>query len=106
MHLRPAGGHPIYALFDKGNRYAAAGSSMDISAVQKALRRAIPPTSDATLFSIKELTAGSLHTLFLLIMADGTRLVLKIAPPQNTRLLRHEQEGLKNEAEVLQLLRA
>jgi len=32
--------------------------------------------------------------------------VLKIAPPQNTRLLRHEQEALRSEAEALQVLRA
>ncbi|KAI9773329.1 MAG: hypothetical protein M1840_007544 [Geoglossum simile] len=79
---------------------------MDVSAVQKALWRAIPSPSDATLFSIKELTDGSLHSLYLLTMADGTRLVLKIAPPQNTRLLRHEQEALRSEAEALKVLEA
>jgi hypothetical protein len=75
---------------------------MDCTAIQNVLWRAVPSPSDATLSSIKELTAGSLHTLFLLNMADGSRLVLKLAPAQNIRLLRHEQEGLRTEAKVLQ----
>ncbi|KAH0556490.1 hypothetical protein GP486_005609 [Trichoglossum hirsutum] len=79
---------------------------MDSSAVQKILWHAVPSPSGATLSSIKDLTAGSLHTLFLLNMADGSRLVLKLAPPQNIRLLRHEQEELETEARVLQALGA
>src|SRR5437762_10297127 len=106
MHLRPADTSSVYAVLARSHRYAAAKLAMDISAVQKVLWRAIPSPSDPALSSIKELTAGSLHTLFLLNMVDGSRLVLKIAPPQNIRLLRHEQEGLETEAKVLQVLGA
>jgi hypothetical protein len=106
MHLWLADKYSVYAILSRGHRYAAARLAMDISAVQKALWRAIPPPLDATLSSIKELTTGSLHTLLLLTMADGSRLVLKIAPPQNVRLLRHEQQGLRTEAEALRALGA
>ncbi|KAH0542366.1 hypothetical protein FGG08_003211 [Glutinoglossum americanum] len=106
MRLRPADKYSVHALVAWRHRYVTARLAMEISAIQKALWSVIPSPLDATLSSIKELTVGSLHTLYLLTMVDGSRLVLKIAPSQNARLLRHEQEGLKTEAEVLQTLGA
>ncbi|KAF2234705.1 hypothetical protein EV356DRAFT_484644 [Viridothelium virens] len=51
-----------------------------------------------------ERLSGHLHRIYLLRMTDGSRLVLKMAPSTNVRLLRMERQALNAEATTLELL--
>jgi aminoglycoside phosphotransferase (APT) family kinase protein len=48
---------------------------------------------------------GRLYQLYLTRLADGSSLVLKAPPAYNTRLLRHEKNGLETEHKTLETLR-
>ena len=57
----------------------------------------------ATVQSIERLS-GHLHRIHLLRLTDGSRLILKLAPYSNVRLLRLEHQALSVEAATLQVL--
>ncbi|KAI9666640.1 MAG: hypothetical protein M1821_004576 [Bathelium mastoideum] len=57
----------------------------------------------ASLQSIERLP-GHLHRIYLLRLTDGSRLILKLAPSSNVRLLRVERQALSVEAAALELL--
>ena len=58
---------------------------------------------DANIHSLEGLT-GHLNRIYFLRMTDGSRLILKLAPSPNVRLLRFEREALKVEATTLEVL--
>ncbi|KAJ9665956.1 hypothetical protein H2201_003867 [Coniosporium apollinis] len=82
---------------------AASPDSPDFSSVQRHVHQALR-SSRASVQQVERLQAG-LHRIYLLSIADGSRLVLKCRPPCNTRLLRHEQQSLEAEARVLDLVK-
>jgi aminoglycoside phosphotransferase (APT) family kinase protein len=54
---------------------------------------------DAELVAWRELTDGTFNTAYDLELADGRRVVLKVAPPPGLRLLRYEVDLMRTEAE-------
>ncbi|KAI9871319.1 MAG: hypothetical protein M1830_003037 [Pleopsidium flavum] len=78
--------------------------STDFIAMQKLVQRC-SKSSRVTLQSIEEMP-GHLHRLRLLVLSDGSRLVLKLSPPPNQGFLRHERHSLDTAAILLELLRS
>jgi hypothetical protein len=76
--------------------------SLDFTSIQK-LVRAVLGSSRVTLSQVERLD-GRLHRLFLLRLHDGRVFVLKCPPSYGTRVLRHEQQSLETEAQVLDLI--
>lgn len=74
-------------------------------------KRDLPPSSlddlaahafDAPLAEARELTGGTFNTVYLLETQDGTRAVLKVAPPPEVALMTYEQGILATEVRCLQ----
>ena len=76
--------------------------SPDFTAMQKLIQRCLK-SSRIGLHSIEEV-AGRSHRIRLLVLSDGTRLVLKLSPPPNQVLMRHERHSLDTEAILSELL--
>ena len=53
---------------------------------------------------LKELPFHHLHRLIAIQLSNGSRFILKISPPPDTLLLRHEKDLLQREAATLMLL--
>jgi len=53
-----------------------------------------------------ELTDGMYNAAYLIELADGRKTVLKVAPPDQVKVLRYEKDIMRAEVEVLRLLRA
>ncbi len=76
----------------------------DFTTLQRVVKQAL--RSSKVSLQQAESVPSSRHRLFLLRLADGTRLLLKSRPPPTTRLLRHEHRSLESQAHVLQLITA
>lgn len=59
----------------------------------------------AQLRSFEELTDGFFNAAYALGLDDGRRMVLKIAPPQDVRILRYERQIIHTEVQVMRLVR-
>ncbi|KAI9822427.1 MAG: hypothetical protein M1827_000146 [Pycnora praestabilis] len=81
---------------------APAVVSPDFSCLQNIIRKCLH-SSRIVIQHIEELK-GHLHYIYLLRLSDGTRLILKLPSPPNTRLLRHEQRSLETETQLFHLL--
>jgi aminoglycoside phosphotransferase (APT) family kinase protein len=55
------------------------------------------------LAGIEELTGGGFNAAYTLLIADGRRAVMKVAPPPHVTLLRYERGLMKVEAEAMRL---
>jgi aminoglycoside phosphotransferase (APT) family kinase protein len=62
--------------------------------------------SSTRLRSFEELKEGLFNAAALLELGDGTRLVLKAAPPDAVRVLRYERDILRAEVEAMRRVRA
>lgn len=62
--------------------------------------------SDYALVSMRELGDGYFNTAYLLECAGGQRIVLKIAPPPGTRVLRQEQGLMQIEVDTMRAVSA
>lgn len=60
----------------------------------------------ATLVEFRELTDGFFNTACCLGLENGSRCVLKVAPPAEVNILRYERNILSSEVAVLKLVRA
>ncbi|MCJ1364168.1 hypothetical protein MMC16_003277 [Acarospora aff. strigata] len=82
----------------------AAQPSTDFMAMQKLVQRCFQ-SSRVTLQSVEEIP-GHLLRLRLLVLSDGSRLVLKLSPSPSQGVMRHERQSLDNEATVSELLQS
>lgn len=62
--------------------------------------------SDWTLLSMRELGDGYYNTAYLLECAGEQRIVLKVAPPPGTRVLRQEQSLMQIEVDTMRIVSA
>ena len=77
--------------------------------VSREIAQAITAThfgAQAQLAAFSELSDGMFNSAYLLELADGQKIVLKVAPPDDVRVLQYEKNILMTEVEVLRLLRA
>ncbi|MCJ1481249.1 hypothetical protein MMC06_001406 [Schaereria dolodes] len=77
-------------------------SSSDFDSLQKAVQ-IIYQSSRLTIQQMEDLP-DHLHTIRLLHLSTGSRVILKISPPAATPLLKHERLDLETEALTLRLL--
>ncbi|KAF2007722.1 hypothetical protein P154DRAFT_419329 [Amniculicola lignicola CBS 123094] len=75
----------------------------DFSSIQKVIRNVFR-SSKIQVQQIERLR-GRIHQVYLSRLADGSSLVLKCPPDNDTRLLRHEKYGLETERTTLETLR-
>jgi len=61
--------------------------------------------SRAALQNFTELTDGYFNAAYLLELTDGSKCVLKVAPPDEVRILRYEQGIMQAEVETIRLVR-
>ena len=59
-----------------------------------------------SLAACTELTDGMFNSAYLLELSGGQKVVLKVAPPEQVRVLQYEKNILRAEVDVLRLLRA
>lgn len=107
MHLPPTKVVPGYSPVTMSRGSVTSTNrqpSTDFMAMQKLVQRCFK-SSRVALQSIEEMP-GHLHRLRLLVLSDGSRLVLKLSPPPNQGVLRHERHSLDTTAIVLELLRS
>jgi aminoglycoside phosphotransferase (APT) family kinase protein len=71
-----------------------------------AAARILAEFSDRSLVSMRELADGYFNTALLLTYADGNRVVLKIAPPPSTRVLRQEVGLMQIEVDTMRYVAA
>ncbi|KAF2835797.1 hypothetical protein M501DRAFT_941064 [Patellaria atrata CBS 101060] len=76
--------------------------SPDFAGIQKLVRQAT--RSSRVVVQQVERLQNTLHRKYVLRMTDGSSLLLKCPPSNSTRILRHEQQNLSTEAEILSLL--
>lgn len=63
------------------------------------------PNKNRVITSIEELLDGTYNSSYLVVLQDGSKYVLKIAPPPDIRVLRYENSILEAEASTLRLIR-
>ncbi|KAF2868977.1 hypothetical protein BDV95DRAFT_630173 [Massariosphaeria phaeospora] len=85
-----------------GSNHTATGSP-DFSSIQGVIR-SVFRSSRITVQQVERLY-GRLHQVYLARLTDGSALVLKCSPTYNTRLLRHEKNGIETERTTLETLR-
>jgi aminoglycoside phosphotransferase (APT) family kinase protein len=61
--------------------------------------------SSAKLANFQELTEGFYNAAYLIELTDGTKSVLKVAPPPALRVLRYEKDIMRVEVEVMRLVK-
>ncbi|MCJ1256747.1 hypothetical protein MMC24_004571 [Lignoscripta atroalba] len=77
-------------------------SSSDVPALQKIVQT-IFQSPRLTIQQMEDIP-NHLHSIRILHLSDGTRLLLKVSPPASAPLLKHERQGLETEALTLSLL--
>jgi len=60
----------------------------------------------ASILDFHELTEGFYNAAYYLELNDGSRYVLKVAPPPTARVLRYEKNIMQTEVEVMQLVKS
>jgi aminoglycoside phosphotransferase (APT) family kinase protein len=76
---------------------------LDFDAAQKIVCHHFGTHSQLSAFT--ELTDGMYNSAYLLGVGDGQKMVIKIAPPDEVRVLRYEKHIMQTEVEVLRLVK-
>ncbi|MEU7297741.1 aminoglycoside phosphotransferase family protein [Streptomyces exfoliatus] len=77
--------------------HSATKRDLDGSEIRRVVGAALGPTAEIT--SLHEFTDGFFNAVHGVDLADGTRLVLKAAPPPELKLLRYEVDLMRTEHE-------
>ncbi|WP_461012023.1 phosphotransferase family protein [Streptomyces capparidis] len=80
--------------------HSATKRDLSRSEIQRVIAAALGPTAE--IMSLHEFTDGFFNAVHGVDLADGTRLVLKAAPPPEVKLLRYEVDLMRTEHEFFQ----
>jgi aminoglycoside phosphotransferase (APT) family kinase protein len=84
--------------------YSITKINLPLETIQSIVRQHLG--SHASLRAAEELTEGCYNTAYRLDFDNGFRCILKVAPPDDVRVLRYEKDLMRAEVEVMALVRS
>ncbi|KAK0517073.1 hypothetical protein JMJ35_000228 [Cladonia borealis] len=100
VHEKPSISHPKAK--NIGHEKLPLSQPLDTTIIQKMIQDSLP--SSQLVVTKTELLANHLHRTYVVHLSNSSQLILKLLPPPNTLLLRHERHALEIEATVLSFL--